>query len=91
MSLPSRNLLAASHADRPPRRAAASPKNSLNESCGFAVCAEREVQVNPARCDLSNSADRNLKECCSRALLGATSAARSGLSVSLPTSRKFRS
>ena len=61
MSLPSWNLLAASHANRLPRRAPAPPKHSLNESCGFAVCRDAEAQVKPAPSDLSNSHDRDLK------------------------------
>ena len=94
MSLPSWSQFAACCADRLPRRAPAPPKHSLNESCGFAVCPDAEVQVNPAPSDLSNSRNRDLKECCSRVLGSLSLAPRRGLTgrfPSAPAGRKLRS
>ena len=84
MSLIRWSQLAASRPDRSPRRAPAPVKNSLRQSCGFAVCPEPETRVNRAHCELSNSRDRDLKACCSRRLGSVSVAPRRGLSGSFP-------
>ena len=84
MSLPSWSQFAACCADRRLRRAHAPRKQGPSPSSGFVVCPEPETRVDPARSDLPNSRDRDLQECCSRALSGVLPAPRRGLTGRFP-------